>query len=163
MMSEMPQYVYHHEKKKLFFGKFMNSTKDVEFEWTPPNKTASISTSTSTPLSITLNGSNLILNTSLEFNHTVTETGNRNDTEKQILLVASSGTVEVPLPSLVVISSVASTVAARDVDLQLESPLSNVTDSPSELAEKDSLFEKLRIKGSTVSTWWWEQMEKKEG
>jgi len=31
-MEDMPQYIYHSEKANKFFGRFDNTTRDVEFE-----------------------------------------------------------------------------------------------------------------------------------
>lgn len=41
-MTDMPQYIYHSEKSKQFFGRYSSTKKDVIFEDKPPLPSASI-------------------------------------------------------------------------------------------------------------------------
>lgn len=185
MMPMMSQYIYHNEKKKLFFGKFSNTTKDVEFEWLPPNKTTSssiqASPSTPIPISIALSISTIntiehtnssSLNLSSSSSSTISGIGEKNNLETGSTtapLIGLKSTGKLDADTLNVVTTTASITAARDMisdNLTLtnlsRNSLNPIKDIPSVLAEEDSLFEKLRIKGSTVSTWWWELMAKKD-
>ena len=42
IMADMPQYIYHSEKSKQFFGRYNSTLKDVVFEDRPPPPSASI-------------------------------------------------------------------------------------------------------------------------
>ena len=181
MMAGMSQYIYHNEKKKLFFGKYSNSTKDVEFEWRPPNKTTSPSIEASQPEPIPIPVSTSPLYTikqisssslNLSSNSMIVGIGEKNKSE--------TGSITVPLIGLKLTENFdadtrdtvlrnAPIIAARGVvseKLNLNNGSGNsltpIKESPSVLSEADSLFERLRIKGSTVATWWWELMAKKE-
>ena len=142
MMSTMPQYIYHSEKNRKFFGKYYNSTKDVEFYWTPPN-----ATTTSSPGDSKTNAATVAVEV------VVTDTA---------LVKGSLTTDQVTVPA-----TTASTAVARDMTTAslpadpIKSVQPPIVELHSVLSDKDSLFERLRITGSTVGMWWWEHMQQK--
>ena len=183
MMPGMSQYIYHNEKKKLFFGKYSNSTKDVEFEWRPPNKTTlpSIEASQPEPIPIPVSMSTLYtivltnsssLNLSSNSINMIVGIGEKNKSETGSITVPLIGlklTEKLDADTRNAVSTKSPIIAARGVVSEKFSlnngsgnSLPPIKDSPSVLSEEDSLFERLRIKGSTVATWWWELMAKKE-
>ena len=117
IMADMPQYIYHSEKSKQFFGKYNSTQKDVVFEDRLPLPSVSIPVATAQPYP--------------------TET-----------LAPTKASSEAPTGVTAVAAN--DSVSANTSALNLQKPL--------ELDEKDAIFEKLRIKDSTVGMWWWQEV-----
>jgi hypothetical protein len=141
-MSTMSQYIYHNEKKKTYFGRYDNKTRDVEFYWVNPIH------------------SNSGKNASLAKLIPIVKTDSSVSKLKQTLPAAVASTATTTTPAIKTTITTTSppalttptTTAARGITKK------GIANKVIELSDKDSLFEKLRIKDKPAGVWWWEQM-----
>jgi hypothetical protein len=153
-MGTMSQYIYHDDKKKTYFGRYDNKTKDVEFYWVKPLHSISKSDislpksvfkgnlSVSTlPVAVTTTTATTMTPT---ITSVATTTPNLNTNPKPAVTSVTKSTAPTAL----------TTAAARAITKKA----TENKEMKVELSDKDSLFEKLRIKNKSAGAWWWEQM-----
>lgn len=120
IMADMPQYIYHSEKSKQFFGRYSTTQKEVIFEdRLPPTQipSAFLPVVNIAPSSL----------------------------EITLLPVA-------PVLALTDTPLIALNVSITPYNTSISQQM------PPELEEKDAIFEKLRIQGTTAGMWWWQEM-----
>ena len=137
-MPNMPQYIYHDEKQRLFFGKYNEVTKDVlfELEWDKVNKTY-IRTGPIIPAespiipAVDLASAKFTkVDKTLELDHT--GTGSKTSTTPT-LSPTLEGTFNI--------------LNTENKDISITSAIQNQTNN------------KLRSNEMAVSTWWWQEMK----
>lgn len=141
-MSTMPQYIYHNEKKKTYFGRYDNKTRDVEFYWVNPLHSNPENNASLAKLIPIVKANTSVSHMKQTSPVTVASTATTTTTAIKTTITTTSP----PAPTT------STTAAARAITKK------GLANKAIELNDKDSLFEKLRIKDKPAGQWWWEQM-----